>query len=189
MNVLQFIASIVESVAWPATAVIAFLLLRKRLPEIFPFIERLKYKGIEIEFRKSIHKLAKTSRSALPIPGMDEESAAQRTRLYELAEASPRSAILESWLQVEAAGIDALKARDAPTQQKSYVVGPRKLGELLNRAEIINGKQLEIFYRLRELRNKAVHLRDATFKLSEVIEYIDLASALASQIRRGVYRG
>ena len=186
MNRLQFIASVVGSLAWPATLIAAFFILKKYLPAIFPFVERLKYKDFEVEFRKSVEELTAKSQTALPAPD-DEQTTAPRNRLYSLAEISPRSAILEAWLQVETAAAESLQAKDPDLTSKVRMVAPLRLGEMLNRRQIINGAQREIFNRLRELRNKAVHIGEATFHPSEVTEYIDLASSLASQIRRGVY--
>jgi len=186
LNWRQFIAAIVSSLAWPATLVVAFVLLKNQLPALFPFIERLKYKGLEVEFRKSVQELTEKSRGALPAPELDE-LAQPRNRLYTLAELSPRSAILEAWLQVETAAADALQSHDPSLESKVRMVAPLRIGELLNRRQIINAQQLEIFHRLRGLRNQAVHIADATFQLNEVSEYIDLALSLASQIRRGTY--
>ena len=91
----------------------------------------------------------------------------------------------KAWLEVESAAADVLQMRE-PTE-KVRMLAPMRLGELLNRNEIINRQQLEIFHRLRDLRNKAVHIAEVTFQLDEIIEYIDLAWALATQIRKGTY--
>ena len=185
MDWLQFIAAIVASLVWPVTLIVGFFVLKSYLPAIFPFVERLKYKDLEVEFRKSVQELTEKSRAALPPPEVEDQAASPRNRLYMLAEVSPRSAILEAWLEVEAAAAEALQSRDPSLTPKVRMAAPLRIGELLNRREIINGVQLEIFHRLRDLRNKAVHIADATFQLSEVTEYIELASALASQIRKG----
>lgn len=186
MDGLQFTASVIGSMAWPVTIIAIFFILKNYLPAIFPFIERFKYKDFEVEFRKSVQELAEKSQTALPAPD-DEQAAAPRNRLYVLAELSPRSAILEAWLQVETAAAESLQAKDPDLTNKVRMLAPLRLGEMLNRREIINGAQKEIFNRLRDLRNKAVHIGDATFDPGEVTEYINLASSLASQIRRGTY--
>ena len=186
MDWLQFISSIIGSLVWPATIIAGFFILKAYLPAIFPFIERLKYKDFEVEFRKSVKELAEKSQTALPAPD-DEQTVAPRNRLYSLAELSPRSAILEAWLQVETAAAEAIQSKSPEHTGKSRMLAPLRLGEMLNRSQIINNAQREIFNRLRDLRNKAVHIGDATFNPIEVTEYIDLASSLASQIRRGTY--
>lgn len=184
MDWLQFIAAVIGSLAWPLTLAAAFFILKSYLPSVFPFIERLKYKDFEVEFRKSVHELAAKSKVALPEP-IPEEPAAPKNHLYSLAEISPRSAILEAWLEVETAAAKTLQAKDPSLSSKVRMAAPLRIGELLTRKEVLNDQQLEIFHRLRDLRNKAVHIGDTTFQLTEVLEYIDLASSLAAQIRKG----
>ena len=185
MDWLQFIASVVGNLVWPATIIAGFFILKSQLPALFPFVEKLKYKDFEVEFRKSVQELSEKSRAALPAPEVDDQETAPRDRLYTLAELSPRSAILEAWLQVETAAAQAIQSREPQLATKTRMASPLRLADMLNRREIINGQQMEIFHRLRDLRNKAVHIGDATFHVDEVMEYIDLASSLASQIRKG----
>ena len=187
MGWLQFFASVIGSLAWPATLLVGFFIVKGNIGALSLFVERLKYKDFEIEFRKSVHELTERSRSVLPVQDADEQAASARDRLYALAEISPRSAILEAWLQVETAAVGALQSSDPAVVGKVSGMAPLRLGEQLNRRQIINGAQLEIFHRLRELRNKAVHVGDSVFQPEEVAEYIALASSLASQIKRGGY--
>lgn len=186
MDSLTFFSSLVSSLAWPVTAIVAFYLLKNNLGTFFPFIERLKYKNFELEFRKSIGELTEKSKTALPAPVAEQlpSTISQlRDRLFNLAEISSRSAILEAWLQVESAAADIIESRNLTTSFKR-TIAPLRFAELLAKNDILNLSQMEIFHQLRELRNKAVHIGDATFKLDEVAEYIDLALSLASEIRR-----
>ena len=187
MDWLSFFASIVGSLAWPLTIVAGFFILRDNLLALFPFIERFKYKDFEVEFRRSVQELTAQSRTVLPV--QEAEDDIPQDPLYALAEVSPRSAILEAWLQVETAGAEALQSSEPKMATRTSMIAPLRLGEYLRRREIISGQQLEIFHRLRELRNKAVHVGDVTFQLDEVAEYIALATSLAAQIRKTAPRG
>ena len=184
MNWLQFIAAVVDSVVWPIVVIAVFLLLKNQLPILFPFVERLKYKGLEVEFRESVQQLSEQSHSALPALVFDEQTDEPRNRLYALAEVSPRSAILEAWLEVEAAAAKSLQIKEPSLAPKVRMAAPLRIGNMLTRHGILNEDQLLVFHRLRDLRNKAVHITDATFRLNEVSEYIGLAASLAAQIRK-----
>lgn len=48
MTTLEFIASLVGSLAWPAALVVVALLLRKYLPELFRALKRVKFSGVEL---------------------------------------------------------------------------------------------------------------------------------------------
>ena len=181
----QLTASLVQSLVWPVTFVIALVALAKLAPGIFPFVERLKYKDLVVEFRQSVKELAAKSSAVRALPVPDESDTGPVDRLYSLAEISPRSAILEAWLQVESAAAHVLQAREPSIAPKVRMAAPLRIGELLNTHDVINGAQLEVFHRLRDLRNKAVHIADATFQSHEVAEYIELAALLAAQIRKG----
>ena len=184
MNWLQFIATMVDSLAWPITVIAVVLLLKSRLPVLLSFVERLKYRGFELEFRKGVQQLlSEQSRSALPALA-DEQTDEPRNRLYALAELSPRSAILLAWLEVEAAAAETLQIKEPGLAPKMRMAVPLRIGNMLTRNGILSADQLRVFYRLRELRNEAVHISDATFPLNEVSEYIGLAASLAAQIRK-----
>ncbi|MBE7157436.1 MAG: hypothetical protein INR62_03205 [Rhodospirillales bacterium] len=162
------------------------LIFRRRISSLFPLIRRFKYRDLEIEFRKSLEAAVEKSRAALPAQSATPTVPLLPDRVYSLAELSPRAAILEAWLKVEEAGIDALREKD-PSFDSKRMLPPLRLGELLNQNQIINGKQLEIFHQLRDLRNKAAHMINAVFSSDEAAKYISLAAALASQISRGSY--
>ena len=66
--------------------------------------------------------------------------------------------------------------------KKTYMVAPLRLGEYLKHNQLINESQLEVYNKLREIRNKAVHISEARFDIGEVIEYIKLSIMLANQI-------
>jgi hypothetical protein len=184
MNWLQFFAALIGAVAWPVTLIVGFFILKSHLSALFPFIEKLRYKDFELEFRKSLQDLSEKSRGILASQEVEILPAAvsSRDKLYSLAEISPRSAILEAWLQVETAAAETVQRLSLAPSNKVVGVAPLRLGDYLRRGDILNPAQMEIFNRLRELRNKAVHIGDATFQLQEVMEYIDLASSLAAQI-------
>jgi hypothetical protein len=189
MDWLQFISSIVGAVVWPATVILAFFLFKKHFPTLFPFIERLKYKDFELEFRKSLQELTEKSKSALPAPALEELPISDnlRGRLYDLAEISPRSAVLEAWLQVESAAADAIQRLNLTPNLKG-ALAPLRLAEYLHRGEVLDSAQMEIFHRLRELRNRAIHIGEAVFRSDEVLEYVDLALSMATKIRQAQER-
>ena len=182
MSWLEFFASVVESLAWPAALIAAFFLIKRHLGDIFPFVEKLKYKDFELHFRQAVHELAMRSRAALP-ERPNRVPSPSTDRLYSLAEVSARSAILEAWLEVESAAIDALQRQDPNISLKAQGMAPLRLGELLVKRQILGEEQVTIFHRLRELRNAAVHIRERSFQSEEVAEYISLATTLASEIR------
>ena len=57
MNVLDFIASIVASLAWPATLVALLLLFKGSVRDGLAAMLRLRYKDFEVEFARRVQEV------------------------------------------------------------------------------------------------------------------------------------
>ena len=188
MNGLEFIASIIDSLAWPASLFGVIFLFRARVAELIPFIGKLKYKEFELEFRESMRELGAEAK-ALEGEGAEEppEDPSVADQLYALAELSPRAAILEAWLNVESHAAMALRSRGIATDEELRKLAPMRLARLIESTTALNDEELKIFHKLRELRNQAVHLGDPDLSAHDVAEYIDLSFFLMRQFRKSVH--
>ncbi len=189
MNWLDFISSLVASLAWPVTLLIVLFWLKDNLQSLFPFIERFKYKDFEVQFRAAVKEIAEESKTALlaPEPEEEEQPTDIRDQLFQLAEVSPRTAILEAWLHVESWAVRRVQMLGKVPTDKLKNMAPLRLGKLLQDYKILAPNQMHMFHQLRDLRNKAVHVSDARFSTEDVIEYVDLALALARAIRASTH--
>jgi hypothetical protein len=52
----------VSSLAWPVSAIVAIYLLKNNLGIFAQVLERLKFKGLELEFRKGIEESQKNQK-------------------------------------------------------------------------------------------------------------------------------
>ena len=184
MDSLTFISSVIDSLALPITVIVIVWLLKDNISHVFPFIQKLKHKEFEVEFSKSIKELAEKYETAIEHPPEYVEYlvSPSKQKLYLLAEVSPRSAILESWLLVEMAAAEIIQERGLLTRKK--MIGPLKIGQFLREAQVLSSEQIEIYNKLRHLRNQAVHVADASFNLDEVKEYVDFALSVAYQLEK-----
>src|SRR5258705_2036483 len=78
MSILQFIASLVNSLAWPLVALAIAILLRRQFAQILLKISRFKYKDVEIEFRRELEIATEEAekidvRPSLPTPTVRPE--------------------------------------------------------------------------------------------------------------------
>lgn len=192
MDWLTFISSLVDSLVWPAFLFGILYLLKDKLPEIVQklpeiarYLRRLKYGKLEMEFQDSARKVAADSKEAIPevpanvnVPTLPVEEA--RERLNFIAELAPRSAILEAWLQVEAAATDLIRKKGIASFRSQP--GPMRLRDHLVKGDLLNAKQISVFENLRNLRNEAVHVADAAFDLETVLSYIDAALTMSSYL-------
>lgn len=183
MDLLTFLAEAIKSLAWPTAGIILALMIRKPVVELIPFLRKLKYKELEMEFSKEMAEL-KADAVALEPPKMQEKltQASTEARLLNLVSFSTRAAILEAWLEVESAA--------TTTASSFWNMSPNeifrnhlRLGEYLHQCKVMDKNQLEIFNKLRELRNKAAHAEELNLSENDAISYIELASLLAAHIR------
>jgi hypothetical protein len=186
MDVLTFISKLVEGLAWPLVVAGMLLYLRKELPTILRSLRKLKFKDVEMEFGEAAIALAVETRRVMPPPKLDlevigESGNSAADRLDAIAELSPRAAILEAWLIVEASAADLIQKK-GPSSLNS-TPGPLRIKQGLRRAEVLTPPQEEAFEHLRRLRNEAVHVPDAQFTAAAVSSYIESALAMAAYLK------
>jgi len=182
---LTFISKVIEALAWPGAFLAVLLVIRKELPVIARSLRRFKFKDVEIEFGEAAEAIATEAKDAVPpgkpdvrLSGQSKEEMA--TRLASIAELSPRAAILEAWLQVEAAAVDVVRKRGTTTL--SSMSGPMRLRDSLFRAEVLGARQIAVFEKLRILRNEAAHVPDAQFTRESVASYVEAALSMAAYL-------
>lgn len=182
MDTLTFFAEIIKAVSWPVFIIVIILLLKKPISNLIPSLQRLRYKDFELEFRKQIYELAEKAETEIPeSPELDMPHLRSDDRFLYLSRISPRSAILESWVNLETAAVDALRRRSISLPKGGYV-SPGRIARSLQKTEIIDKKQLEIFNKLRQLRNMAAHSPDFYVSPDVVEEFSILANRLAKHI-------
>jgi hypothetical protein len=205
MDWLTFIAKIIEFGAWPFFAWLVFRTIKAPVAALIGRIRTAKYKDVELGFSDGVRELKET----LPAPiaaeidegkhrvpageiGLEghaptakstptEES--RRERLLMLADLAPRAAVLEAWLEVEHAAQRLIRAHGVQNRPLR-MVGPQVLSDYLAKLDEITPEQRVSFEKLRKLRNQVVHFAEVSLPLDSVIEYIDIALALAEQFNQ-----
>jgi hypothetical protein len=179
MDVLSFIASIVGSLAWPATAFGIVLLLRKQLVAMLPYLRKLKAGPVEAEFEREVEVLEAESPLSLP-PTEQKLLTDESKRLLELAQVSPRAAILEAWHGVEFAARNAvLHNAGSPIPE---ITTPVRVAKELVRLDLLSPEEIGLFHDLRGLRNQATHSPDFHPSFESVHSYLMLAKRLRSRL-------
>jgi len=102
MDVLAFIAKLVEALAWPLASVVLVALLRREIRSLLPFVKRFKAGPLEAEFEREVRELRSSVEEGVNVK--HEELAASQSTAVKLAELNPRSAILEAWREIETTG-------------------------------------------------------------------------------------
>ena len=190
--ILEFLASLfstsllcISSCGWPLSIIILGFLLRKPLIGILPSLSKLKAGNFEFEFSRKIEELEQEAERA-QLPEIDEGELSplqtQATNLYNLADINPRSAILESWLLVETS-LSETALRLGFYDDEKISKSPYYILNKLTSANLISNEIKSIVFKLRDLRNKAVHEIDFDISINQVYDYIRLALRVTRLIR------
>lgn len=183
MDVLTFLSELIKAVAWPLTAVVLVVLLRKPIVELIPLLRRLKYKELELEFAQEVSELKAEAEAIAKEKGEEVPSiASTSSNLLNLVAFSTRAAIMEAWFEVESTGVTVASSFWGQSPNDAFRNMP-KLGEYLLQCKVIDEKQLSVFNKLRQLRNKAAHAQDLDLNENDAKSYVQLASDLAKHIR------
>lgn len=146
-------------------------------------MRRLKYKELELEFAQEMSELKAEVEAIAKEKGEDAPSIAPTSpNLLNLVAFSTRAAIMEAWLEVETASVAVASSFWGGSPNKTFKNMP-KLGEYLLQCKVIDEKQLSVFNKLRQLRNKAAHAQDLDLSENDARFYVQLASDLARHIR------
>jgi hypothetical protein len=178
MDFLEFIASLVDSLAWPVFLGLVLWFSRDYLLELLPQLTRIKYKDFEAEFSRDLERIKETS----DYQQIEASPLAEReTELLSLAELAPNAAVLEAWREVERTAKQLLNREGhAP----DYAIGaPYRLMErLLEKTQLLPQKDIKVFRELRTLRNKVAHAENYDISAGQAAEYVKLAMFLAGRM-------
>ena len=182
MDWLQFISSIVGSIAWPVAIAIVALIFKKPLQDLLPRITDFELWGSKATFAKELKQAEEAADRIEPQPGPRIESSITPDDPYlELAERFPEAAVIESYKTVEQylSGIST----SATSERRST---PREIVQSLAREGRISRDVYNLFRRIMETRNAAVHSGDKTISSGEAIAYRDLCDTLVTALKVAV---
>ena len=178
MDTCQFVASVVDSLAWPATIVVLVLVLRGPLEKLVPMLQKMKFKDFELSFGEKIDRAREDAGLALRYsegPAPPEEQKA-----LELAVVSPRAAVTEAWLWVETAATEAADRLQLAPSSRSRT-GWRRLSELVRHPGFDRGAA-SMLQELRSLRNEAAHSPQFALSADSAVQYIAAARQLVAHL-------
>ncbi len=172
------IVSLIDSLAWPAVAFIALLVLRPYVKHLASLLEKVKYKDLELTFRRSVQD---TADKVASLPVADERQDVEPMQVSH--DTDPRITILKSWAAVESA-IESLALAHSSEIGKVHRVLTHRRVEALRRANVIDDTLAAVLQDMRGVRNLIAHGRD--FPLDK--ETVDVFSTAAARLESVVER-
>jgi uncharacterized protein YutE (UPF0331/DUF86 family) len=191
MDWLQFIASLIKSLAWPITIVFLVVFFRTSIRRAFLKLTRLKYKDLELDFGYELKQIEKEAKAIdiVPQPSRDigpskRDSSHLLQEAAELAQRFPEPAVAVAWQAIEDELMQAVMrlgiSPDYPAQNSAH-----KNAELLKAQGAIDERTIELLSRMRNLRNMAVHGGHGPDNVThdEALEILALARGVVEKLR------
>jgi hypothetical protein len=182
MDKLTFITELVKAMAWPITTLALVLTLRRPLLNLVSLLHRFKYKDFEFEFARKV-EAAKAEAATVLGDAVRPETlpTLHESRLVQLAEISPRAAVLEAFTSVE---IEAISAAHRLSMVKTF---PPTLTframKFLEDSGRMDPALIDLLRHLRALRNQAAHAPEFALTTDAAVQYIQLAQAAIEKLR------
>lgn len=178
MDVFEFVASLVKSLAWPAAVVIIAIIFRRPIRRLFDRMAKRVGKMTEVRAWKLRAKFAeKTTQVNQEIA--DEASAidppiAPSDDTADYSGESPREIVMLAWMDLEenlaqAAGLAGMTV----TRGSAFMRARRYLPPDIEKR----------VRDLQRLRNEAVHMRDFSVSLDSAVAYARAAAKLGAIVR------
>ena len=190
MDWLQFFASVLGSLAWPATAVALVVLLRVPVARVLLTLTKLKYKDLELDFGRELKQLEEQARvievrptQPKALPPTKRDPSDLLSEADRLAQEFPEPAVAVGWQAVEEELMSAVErlaiSPDYPRHNSAM-----KNAELLRGQNEIDDTTLDVLNRMRNLRNMAVHGGNGQGRVTtnEAIEFIALARGVVEKL-------
>jgi hypothetical protein len=186
VNWRDFIASLIDSLAWPGAVVVLILLLRQHIGELLRRpMSRLSVGPLEVEWDRTV---VATLRELEAPPsarngGMDVPPGSVITDLWRLADVAPAAVVVEGFSRIGQALARRLGAGldDVPR------ASPRELARLAREHDLITDETVRAIDGLAALRNIAAHLPDdKEITSTEATEYLRLVEAVLYAVSTGM---
>ena len=174
----DFIVSLADVLAWPLFATTAFFLLRPQLVKLFSLVETIKYKDLELSFRRTLQDAAERVESLERV----NDSTVQEF-LPGTLDPDPRIAILKSWAAVETA-IENLARTYQHKLGKVERVSTYRRVEMLRKADLIDSSLAGVLHDMRAARNLIAHGGDIPLNTDTVQIFLRAAAHLATVVEQ-----
>ncbi len=176
MSVLQFVASMAGSLAWPVVALVAVIVFRRELGPLLARLEHLRAFSVEAQFVRQMADLKPVVASE-GVPADERRAAAGPAddALAEVARVAPAVAVVDAYARVE----DALRRRLARAGvTRTYQTDAMTLARMAAGKNLLPPQTVQGFYGLATLRNLAIHGGDRELSPGQAMEYLALADAV-----------
>ena len=186
-----FVASLVQSLAWPAGVVAVVIVLRKPLGAVLgQGVRRVKAGPVEVEFdrieaevREELARSPELAEAQVPAPvgQAPAQTSSLQEELNRLAEIAPGAAVVAAYHRIEDRLVQMLDSYD-PRARPFATLNARHLAKLAHQHGLISDETMAAIEGLSVLRDLAVISR-GDIGVDRARDYVALADAVLYALR------
>jgi hypothetical protein len=194
-QVLDFLKSVIDSLAWPTTVLVLALIFRSQIERIVRTVAHLKYKDIEVDFREEIDAFIQAAKDSEVVeqkqslrPSETKPNAIKSTlrdEINSVIDNSPQAAVLLGWTLVESELLTLIQRTGVSPDYPPHNSAVQNI-EFLRNAKIFGPKMVLALENARRIRNRVAHLPSneridsdlARQYVTVIYDIVDLISAL-----------
>ncbi|PWJ91696.1 hypothetical protein C8D77_103394 [Mesorhizobium loti] len=181
-KLVEIIAGLIGSLAWPTAVVILAILFRGRLADLLHRIREVTGPaGTSAKFSEQLEATREATEATVehdPLPQIGADGP-----YLDLAQQFPSAAVMSAYQDIEEFIREHL--RDRPPSESNTPNNHMNFMKKLAREGAIPDSLLQIYMRLRETRNAAVHSK-GTITPAEAIEYRDLSKRFLQSLQGSI---
>ena len=188
---LDFFASAIGSLAWPAFVILLALLFREPVTKLIGRMKSVEAGGAKAEFGVEVADLAANAKKIETAdPAVAQENDPRLQELLKMATASPTGAIVEAWKDVETAArllVERSELFISVSETHTWKHDVRRkyilnTSRLLGKYGLLPPAEMSTYEELRTLRNKAAHESDQVVTPLSAAQYVRVADKLVDVI-------
>jgi hypothetical protein len=180
MNWLEFVSSIIGSLAWPGVVLVVLWYNRHRLANLPDWIDELTFPGgAKVKFARAARKAEVAATELLAAKGSTEGQAAPPKQISDLAENHPNAAVVASFEEIQNTLWQMVRFLPLPTKGRD----PSSVIHDLVRRGYLESSASTLYRNLAEGRNAAVHRSDdVDWSAGALTSYLAAAATLNEQL-------
>lgn len=184
MNGLEFVASVIDALAWPMAIVGLFALFREQVRRAIDTMIRVQYGDFELELERQLSQMddGTAGGGSTGGPEVGDSFTNVEEFLEEESSRSPRNAILEAWLVLEEVISDVAEAHGLA--EPGRPVPFHELVRKLEEAGVLTDDMSRKLLIARRMRNEAVHHRKWDLSSDGARYWVNQLRNIANEIVR-----
>lgn len=180
--------SFIAKIAWPAVALIVFILLKSHIIMLLSRIKKGKIGNAEVEFNESARAAKEEAEEFINLEskGISPEYVSQIAN-------NPRALVISKWVEIEMALKELVDTKIRPEPVPgNYTLSPRKYNVVstiraVQRNKLLSDNYIPLIHELRVMRNEAAHAENFMLSPDAVAAYVEIADRILGAIRGELY--